>query len=135
MRTCSLCGEKKPLLEYYERSPGKLRAECKRCVRGRNKNYYEKTYSNSEHRKVNKPSLGRRKHYPALFEAQGGRCAICGTHESKVGRKLHVDHDHETEVIRELLCGSCNMGLGNFKDDPERLAKAIEYLSKHRAVV
>ena len=44
---------------------------------------------------------------------------------------LHVDHSHDTNKIRELLCRSCNQGLGHFKDDPALLKKAIKYLNKH----
>lgn len=51
-------------------------------------------------------------------------CAICGGKE-----KLVVDHDHETDKVRGLLCFFCNLGLGNFRDNPQLLKKAIEYLS------
>jgi Recombination endonuclease VII len=42
--------------------------------------------------------------YCVLIEWQRGRCAICGTSE----RELLLDHDHDTGLIRGLLCGSCN---------------------------
>ena len=67
--------------------------------------------------------------YNKLFELQNGRCAICLS--DKVlgqGKFLHVDHDHKTGKVRGLLCNSCNFGLGSFKDNPEFLKKAIEYL-------
>jgi recombination endonuclease VII len=62
-------------------------------------------------------------------EAQGGRCAICDIPEEESPKKrLHVDHDHNSLVIRGLLCGNCNLGLGHFKDNSTLLQAAIGYL-------
>lgn len=55
-------------------------------------------------------------------------CAICGV--SAGSRRLCVDHDHKTGKIRGILCGNCNSGLGRFKDDPELLRKAAQYLAE-----
>lgn len=68
--------------------------------------------------------------YDAMLLQQGGVCAICGERCAS-GKRLAVDHDHATGAVRDLLCGHCNLGLGNFKDNPERLAKAIRYLDRH----
>ena len=69
-----------------------------------------------------------------LRSAQDGKCAICGVREAYAPRKrLAVDHDHRTGAIRGLLCGNCNAGLGQFKDNPELLAAAIRYLQEHGA--
>jgi hypothetical protein len=65
-----------------------------------------------------------------MFDEQGGLCAIC-----REGKAAHVDHDHATGVVRGLLCFNCNGGLGNFKDQPERLHAAIGYLLAHDAEV
>lgn|ERR1017187_2030996 len=69
--------------------------------------------------------------YDELLESQGGVCAICGTEEGGHGRTDHfvVDHDHATNNVRGLLCHTCNIGLGGFKDDPALLRAAIRYLS------
>ncbi|MGY1679847.1 endonuclease VII domain-containing protein [Geodermatophilus sp. SYSU D01176] len=64
-----------------------------------------------------------------MFEAQGGLCAICRTAPA-----AHVDHDHDTGEVRELLCFNCNGGLGQFKDDPEVLRAAAHYVDRHRAL-
>ncbi|MDQ1713038.1 MAG: hypothetical protein QOE45_2488 [Frankiaceae bacterium] len=62
----------------------------------------------------------------AMIEAQGGGCAIC-----RVKPAEHVDHDHETGVVRGILCFTCNVGLGNFGDDRELLWLASHYIERH----
>lgn len=70
--------------------------------------------------------------FDAILAEQKGRCAICRT--PRPGKKgWHVDHDHETGQVRGILCFGCNVSLGHFKDSPEVLANAIEYLTKSRA--
>lgn len=67
--------------------------------------------------------------YCSMLSQQAGVCAICGNKET-YGRKknLSVDHCHTTGRIRGLLCSSCNIGLGKFKEDTALLEKALEYL-------
>ncbi len=67
--------------------------------------------------------------YDARVAAQGGGCAICGDDGSTSrGGLLHVDHCHGSGAVRGLLCESCNLALGKFKDDPALLRRAAEYL-------
>lgn len=66
--------------------------------------------------------------YNALLEAQNYSCAICGLPAEESARGLSVDHSHYTHKIRGLLCVQCNLGLGYFKDNKQRLKAAIEYL-------
>ena len=69
--------------------------------------------------------------YNAMYEAQNGLCAICGKPDEVEGRRLAVDHNHDTGQVRALLCGNCNRGLGNFQDDTNMLVKATRYLIKY----
>jgi hypothetical protein len=66
--------------------------------------------------------------YKTMLAAQGGVCAICREPSTSAWGSLHVDHDHDTGRVRGLLCEACNVGLGNFKDDPARLRAAAVYL-------
>lgn len=66
--------------------------------------------------------------YDALYQTQDGLCKICGK-PCATGKALAVDHDHETGVVRGLLCTKCNVALGQFGDDINLLASAIVYLS------
>lgn len=93
--------------------------DCKQCARER---HLAKKYG-----------IGR-EDFARMMRVQDGRCAICK--ETLKGKPLkgfravHVDHCHESGDVRQLLCGQCNAGLGNFKDDPERLRRAARYMSR-----
>lgn len=80
--------------------------------------------------------------YEALIEAQGGGCAICGLSLETGGKELAIDHDHTCcegiyscgACIRGVLCQGCNGGLGLFRDTPEFLRSAANYLEKSDAL-
>jgi hypothetical protein len=67
--------------------------------------------------------------YDRMFAEQGGVCAICGQRRPEE-RTLHVDHDHETGVIRGLLCFRCNNALGDFREEYELFQRAADYLDR-----
>ena len=68
-----------------------------------------------------------------LLESQGNTCAICKkTNTLNKKNNLSVDHCHSTGKIRGLLCSKCNFGLGQFKDNPELLLKAAEYVKSNQ---
>ena len=51
---------------------------------------------------------------------------------SKIKRERgHIDHDHKTGKVRDILCGLCNKGLGQFSDSIEKLQNAIKYLQEN----
>lgn len=86
-----------------------------------------------------KKGLGRQhgitlEQYERLFDAQNGLCAICQRPEVRVDMKtnrpyrLAVDHCHNGNVIRGLLCSPCNLSLGALDDSPALLRRAAEYL-------
>ena len=68
--------------------------------------------------------------YDELLVKQNDGCGICGRSRSDDGRRLAVDHCHDTGKIRGLLCSSCNMALGMLNDDLELLKKAVDYLTR-----
>lgn len=64
----------------------------------------------------------------AIFTAQGRVCGNCGANDPGWYRGWHTDHCHETGEVRGILCHKCNHILGNARDSPEILQRAIEYL-------
>ncbi len=67
--------------------------------------------------------------YERMLKDQRGACKICG--RSPGARRLHVDHDHKTGIVRALLCCQCNMMLGAAVDEPTTLRLAALYLEEH----
>jgi hypothetical protein len=64
------------------------------------------------------------------LELRARPCDLCSTEPPSTGRAHSIDHDHTTGAVRGVLCHSCNLALGHFKDDPERLLRAAQYLSR-----
>jgi len=118
-KTCRGCGEEL-LLELFhkdKRMPDGHYDICRDC--------------RNTHRNITNISSAS---YQRLLQAQGYACAICGISAEESQQSFNVDHNHETQHVRGLLCMRCNIGLGYFKDDTNRLAFAIEYLMRTDAI-
>lgn len=160
IRTCTVCKEDKPLTDFGICTTRKYKygrhSQCKKC---KSKKEYSRVSATPEKRaknnkraktwRENNPdryknivfnstwrSLGipfTKEMYNQLLEKQKGVCAICQKVEIIKEKKIRlaVDHNHETNVVRGLLCGKCNRALGLLNDDSELLLKASLYLKNH----
>ncbi len=141
MKTCTTCGEVKPLNEYHKNgktADGRL-AKCKPCT---NKRHREKYHPARVSAGGLKPTQNRGRWssklksafgisadiYDKMLADQGGVCKICKKTDP-TGQRLAVDHCHLTNRVRGLLCRNCNTALGKFKDDTTLLQNAINYLN------
>ncbi len=135
-KKCSKCKSIKSIDDFYPdfKRPDKLRPDCKVCNSASNKIWADKnkekiaTTSRLTH-------LQRRygltpDDYLAMYEDQGGCCAICGSDEYRGEDKCSfaIDHCHNTGEIRGLLCNKCNGGIGMLGDNPKLTKRATEYL-------
>ena len=135
MKICIDCKQELPHSKFYIRNNRKIRIEsrCKDCASIKKKQYRK---NNKEmiraqnKRRVPGWDIHR---YNEHFKLQEGKCAICGT-TKYTNKDWCADHDHATNQPRGLLCGRCNAGLGYFKDNPEYLQSAINYLDKWRSI-
>lgn len=62
-----------------------------------------------------------------MREKQKNVCLICGE-SCGSGKALSIDHNHATGKVRGLLCSACNLGVGNFRENPDHLRAAALYL-------
>jgi len=142
-KTCSVCKKNKDVSQFYTRwllsKSITYTSACKDCTKKRNRDAYKIKDRGSQTRSGHlQRAYGlSEEEYNRLYMMQSGVCAICGKPETSVNKKtgqvynLSVDHNHQTGAVRGLLCYSCNLSLGHFKDDISKLLAAIEYLKKY----
>jgi hypothetical protein len=139
-RQCKECLEEKHPSKFgkYVGSNGKYYKSwrCKQCQLAKNKRWQKANPDrvSFSHRSMHlRREYGiTRREYDELLKAQNGVCAICKKPETRKSHgkndPLSVDHNHDTGVVRGLLCGNCNRMIGLAFDDPETLRLAAEYL-------
>lgn len=142
-RLCSECGD-----EFSPYQPTSTTCS-KRCY-AKSRNHLRRTPEARAKRRATRPSqagdaymfgYNLRKYgltpeqYTEMLESQNGVCAICGDPPAGGNTsmsRLHVDHDHDTGKNRALLCGRCNTGLGQLREDVRILKNMIAYIEKHK---
>lgn len=141
---CGRCKSVKPLDEFHNHKGtfnGKA-DQCKDCAKKNRKPVpTERNKAYSLAWRLANPVLykdfKRRTHYGVplgwydeQLARQGGKCAICGSTDSRrKGCDFAVDHCHDTKAVRGLLCHPCNMGIGFLDHDEVVLSSAIRYLA------
>jgi hypothetical protein len=112
-------------------------AKCRRCKQDKTlDNYHKDKRTPNGHYDVCRQcrilhrgiTRNAEKNKEAILQSQNNACAICGLTAQKDERTFVIDHNHDTHLVRGILCSNCNVGLGYFKDQPGRLAMAIKYL-------
>jgi hypothetical protein len=134
MKTCTKCGETKSLDEFYIiKHSGNPHGSCKECFKKSSKKSKEKL--GADHVKNLQLlwwyGIGLEE-FNEMLEAQGGKC-VCGSTTGRSNAEaLHVDHDHNTGLIRGLLCHRCNRAIG-LVDDPASLRALADYIESANA--
>lgn len=123
---CAVCGPVEIKMNYrgYVMCRTKWREDQRKIQR----NKKSRPYNRETRMKYLKASDGeyRAVHVSRLLVEQDYLCAIC---KVPIKENAHLDHDHETNKVRGLLCSTCNIGLGLFRDNIKNLKSAIEYLT------
>lgn len=145
-KRCTGCQIVKPVAEFY-----RSQARCRECVSIYRAEWYARpgrreavAAARTAYIERNRPAHRARRlakygitleEYDARYDAQNGKCLICGSDRLRIGDGkpsgrdvLCVDHHHGSGEVRGLLCSSCNLGLGCLGEDIARLEAAIQYL-------
>ena len=154
MKRCGRCKQIKPVTEFHRsrRLEDGLQRRCKACdlivQREQRNKYPERMRARLTKWRANNPDAVRiiqqrydlkrsfgisLEEYEQWLVKQNDGCAICGAKPFSGragGRRLAVDHDHETGAVRGLLCGSCNRAVGQFDDNPAWMRQAADYVKE-----
>ena len=141
IKYCRYCEQDKPYAHFspHPHTTDRLSNKCKDCVSAYNKlRHAKKTREELDllnaKRRANRNTwkTDRKKHfkraygitvedYGTMLANQNGVCKICNA-PCRSGKRLAVDHCHETGIVRGLLCAKCNTNLGRIEAylrDPE----------------
>lgn len=112
---CTRCKQTKAVKEFHKNAGNKSGycQMCKVCTRVHGIASYYKTTT---------------EHARELLSCTC--CEIC-KRQLKTDPEKKIDHNHETGKIRGVLCDTCNLGLGCFRDNITFLANAVLYLNKN----
>ena len=123
---CAICG----FNERYNNG------DCKECAKKRADIYHAKRLSAEDGQEYQKHKSFQarltkykltKEEYEIMLANQNGLCDIC--HKAKA---THIDHDHQTGIVRGILCPACNLSLGGFRDSIDNLKSAVIYLEKNK---
>lgn len=148
-RVCTTCRVLQPLQAYARKASFPLGRQyvCRACfstakretrakdpakARAAGRRWSRAQKETTRWRRILKVYGLTRLQWEAMFDAQGQRCACCGSDTPQGKRGWHVDHDHKTEVVRGILCQRCNPMLGCAQDSIEILQAGIAYLMRRK---
>ena len=131
---CTKCKSLKPINEFIDSELRTKRIRCTSCKQDAHIKYQEKVSMSTKYKFT-------RLQFNEMLKQQNYVCKICGNPETAITKKgkirsLSVDHCHTAEKngitkIRGILCHGCNQGLGAFRDNPQYLRLAADYLDSN----
>jgi hypothetical protein len=124
---CPGCGTSDINAFYLDKNGNRVQVNCKEC----HKKICRERWSSMTplERKASRASMYglTPEQFLEMYHKQEGKCAIC-KEPPTTERGLHIDHCHETKIVRGLLCHGCNTGIGSMKENISILKCAISYL-------
>jgi len=132
LRKCISCGleayDMEDAIERFVKNKGSkygLRNLCIKCCVERNAAHPKQKEWKTDHQTKKRYGVSAEEYKKAMAESSS--CVLCDSQEN-----LCYDHCHTTMKFRGVLCRKCNTALGLFKDNPELLRKAAEYVEQQR---
>jgi hypothetical protein len=115
---------KKANPEKVKASAAKYRLKHKDSISARGKKY--RSPEKDQARRLSTYGITQEE-YDFIWARQNESCGVCGA--LKPGSKgWAIDHDHNDNHVRGILCSRCNLAIGALGDSLEGLFRAVKYL-------
>lgn len=132
MKVCTVCNESKSLDQFFNRKASED-GKAYRCKDCDNKAVKAHRELHRDRYRIRQQKANRKSKYGlddvtyrSMKIEQDNRCLLCDKETLLV-----VDHCHNSQKVRGLLCKPCNQALGLFYDNVETLKQAIKYLERN----
>jgi hypothetical protein len=125
---CHICNEIKPDMFYK-----KQKNICKKCSSEKSKKWYKEHREKARNYQLKRNFGISKEEYDLMLKEQNNKCAICNI-QNNTSKFFAVDHNHQTNKIRALLCCECNAMLGFCKENIDILLSAIIYIKKYNHI-
>jgi len=132
LKICKNCGAEKNIFEFYSG-----RSICKDCKNAAARKKYVDDPETTQRNLVRMRERTKERRYgltqiefDKMLVDQNNRCKICSS-EFISTKHTHIDHCHDTNRVRGLLCNNCNLALGQFNDNTDNMDNAIKYLNRY----
>ena len=137
-KVCTMCGIPKSLDDFRSRGGSQkhlLKSRCNTCLYLEHRKWCEDNPERvQDYRDKDSWTLTKRcsrrgitpEQLVDCYERQERCCAICKDEISLIDSA--IDHNHDTEEFRGVLCRQCNRALGMFRDSTKILLSAVDYL-------
>jgi hypothetical protein len=129
LKICKECGIEKNISDFYAG-----RKDCKDCKNAAARQWRKDNPENTQKHLMRMRERNKERRYGITQEQfdqmlvdQNNKCKICDI-EFKNTKDTHIDHCHNSSVVRGLLCNNCNVALGQFGDNTDIMDNAIKYL-------
>lgn len=131
---CKTCGVEKPEEEFRKKEVRILKSgpkvyrtcHCTECFKNRAYRYRQ---NNPYAWIATRYNISKEK-AKYWYERSMTNCDICGKEWEEGNERLCIDHDHNTQEIRGILCKNCNHLLGHAYDKVSILENALVYLKR-----
>ena len=110
--------------EYYKQ----YYQQNKEKILNHSNSYYQENKNKVINNWVERKYKINQEQYHTMLTEREYKCDIC----QDIMTKPHIDHCHISGKVRGILCSRCNTALGKFKDDVNKLQRAIDYLNKNK---
>jgi len=129
LKVCKICGVEKDISDFYTG-----RRDCKDCKNAAARKirideperYAKYKKRHNEYLKEKRYGISQDQ-FDKMLVNQNNMCKICGN-EFKSTKDAHIDHCHNSDMVRGILCNGCNIAIGQFYDNTDIMDNAIKYL-------